>query len=165
MAGVQSRLELDRTGAIPSAMSPAPPSSLKRFISATTADFEQFRQELRDRLPFALSQENLPPGTGTNLEKLAEFINECNEVVHLVGPALGGGWTKAVEVHQFLRNWRERIPLETDAVARQLWAQLETDPRFGTWPRTYWEAYLAILLNKPLFIFWQIPDQGESRHE
>jgi hypothetical protein len=126
------------------------------FISATTADFQQFRQDLRDRLG-GRSQENLELGPATNLSKLADEIRHDTAVIHLVGPSIGGGLTKASEVEAFFDQWGPGIEARRDATGVELLRILRGDERFKTWPRTYWEAYLAILLGKGLSWICQRP--------
>jgi hypothetical protein len=132
------------------------------FISATTADFGQFRQELRDRLK-ARSQEDLLLGQSTNLDKLADEIVHSDAVIHLAGPALGKGWTTPQEVQQFLAEWGPGIRETGDKSAVTLLRLLEKNPRFKVWPRTYWEAYLAILFGRNLCWIWMVPNRRCAR--
>lgn len=131
------------------------------FVSGTTQDFGEFREQVKERL-IAQSQLNLSAGKDTNLDKLAREISRCDEVIHLVGPALGGGWTEPDEVNDFLRSWHDQIKVSGDRPRRFL-QTINSDTLLRSWPRTYWEAYLAVLLGKPLLGVWQVPDNWDRQ--
>ena len=68
----------------------------KLFMSCVSSEFKSYRLKLANHLAAAKGgsfeikvQEDFQQGGFTLLDKLAEYIRECDAVIHLVGDACG----------------------------------------------------------------------------
>lgn len=69
---------------------------MKVFLSSVTSEFRSYRLKLANQLgalpgrPYEIKvQEDFRQGHATLLERLAEYIRECDLVIHLAGEACG----------------------------------------------------------------------------
>lgn len=121
----------------------------KLFLSAVSSEFESYRRLLagdlkRPRLEVAVQEDFIVYGAST-LEKLDEYIQACDGVVHLIGKATGSA-PAAVAVQKLLKKYPD-FAAKLPALAEDL---KRPDPGFSY---TQWEAYLAIYHERPVFIY------------
>ncbi len=118
------------------------------FISATTSEFGDYRKPLGEALTrpdvAVKIQDDFYVSDRPTLVKLVDYIRECDAVIHLVGDVCGAD-APDVEV-------RALVAAHADLATKVpgLGALLAD----GAQPLTYtqWEAWLALYLDKPLFI-------------
>lgn len=121
----------------------------KLFLSAVTREFEPHRKLLagdlkRPDLDVAV-QEDFGVLGATTLEKLDDYLRNCDAVVHLVGKATGAV-AEEPAVAALLAKYPDlgaRLPGLAPALAH-------AQPGFSY---TQWEAYLALYHGRPLFIY------------
>ena len=129
------------------------------FLSTVSAEFRSYRDALRHDLDrpnvtVKVQEDFIATGTET-LDKLDEYIRQCDAVIHLVGDmtgALAQAPSVAV-IGQRYPDLAERLPvlapfLEPDAPALSY---------------TQWEAWLALYHRKVLII--AVPQEGAPRDE
>jgi hypothetical protein len=89
-------------------------------------------------------QEDFVNSGGTTLEKLDEYIAQCDGVVHLIGDATGSV-AEATEVECLLRRHPD--------ILRRLKLDLELEGGVPEFSYTQWEAYLGIYHRRKVFIY------------
>jgi hypothetical protein len=119
------------------------------FLSAVTSEFQRYRNILRRllkrrNLDIHVQEDFIATGTET-LEKLDDYIKNCDAVIHLVGKTAGA--LAKPGTLQMLK-WRypnlvRRLPVFKTSLDKH-------DP--VTLSYTQWEAYLAIYHKRALFI-------------
>jgi hypothetical protein len=123
------------------------------FLSTVSAEFRSYRDLLRHRLTrpdveVKLQEDFIVTGNET-LEMLDTYIKGCDGVIHLVGDMVG-----ATAKPFSLTAIRERYP---DLATRlPLGEFLQADG--PSLPYTQWEAWLALLHKKYLFIAKPTPE-------
>ena len=133
---------------------------VRLFISTVSSEFKKHREYLYSELKRpgidVEIQENFINYGQTTLCMLDEYIQSCSAVIHLAGDETG-----SIAGDAAVACLRERYP---DLAQRlpQLSAPLEAGENPG-WSYTQWEAYLAILHGKRLYICR--PDSGVSKPE
>jgi len=118
-------------------------TSFRVFISAVTGEFGTFRGEiarvLRRKGHEVCEQEHFRQGPGTLLDKLQDYISQCDAVIFLIGRCCGN------------------FPTPEHA------APFESNPIYGQWRRatrngrasyTQWEYFLAANSRKHIFTFF-----------
>jgi len=132
---------------------PTQPSSIRLFLSAVSAEFRSYRDRLRHLLTrpnveVKVQEDFIVTGEGT-LEMLDDYIQVCDGVIHLVGDMSGATVSATSE-----KVIQERYP---DLVMRlHLGDCVQTNG--SSLPYTQWEAWLALLHQKPLFIASAAPE-------
>lgn len=129
------------------------------FLSTVSAEFRSYRDFLRkalDRsnLTIKVQEDFIATGTET-LDKLDEYIRQCDAVIHIVGD-MTGSFAKAPSVdviRQRYSNFAARFPM--------LEPFLEPDGPALSY--TQWEAWLALYHHRTLLI--AIPDDAAPRDE
>ena len=119
---------------------------LQFFLSAVTRDFGDQRDILRRRLNRAgrvhvATQEEFGPYGHATLRELEACIDQSAAVIHLVGPHAG-----APPAERSVRELLQRRPALLHKITG-----LAENAQAVTY--TQWESYLAIALDKPLYIF------------
>jgi hypothetical protein len=133
-----------------------------RLLSATNKDYAPLAEQILIMLGATIHQSG-GLGTGSsNLDMWCDRQIDCDELIHLVGPSIGGAKTTANEVKDFLNRLKKDNLLVRNFKAEKLWQQLWEDKDFLVWPRTYWEAYIALLLGKPVHVFWEERDKPNN---
>jgi tetratricopeptide (TPR) repeat protein len=134
------------------------------LISAVSNEFGSYRPELKHYLDHhnvtVKIQEDFPTDDIATLEQLATYVASCDAVVHLIGRQTG------YTINNKSIEWLQRTypTLATDIP--DLNEVLD-----GTYAASYtqWEAYLARLMGKKLFIFEGapsvLPDKQAPTHE
>jgi hypothetical protein len=135
------------------------------FLSAVSNEFESHRRLLAHDLKRpnvdVKEQEEIAKsvGGGTTLEKLDDYIRDCDAVIHLIGDATGD-IAEPASGQAILRRYpdlRERLVGMVKHEAKSDPERvLVTDPTALSY--TQWEAYLAIYHRKPLHIYRPAPD-------
>jgi tetratricopeptide (TPR) repeat protein len=128
------------------------------FLSTVTAEFLTYREHLRHLLTrpnveMKVQEDFIVTGDET-LEMLDTYIQGCDGVIHLVGD-MAGAIAKAPSVLAIARRHPElahRFPLAD-----------HLRPDGPSLSYTQWEAWLALLHGKPLFIATPTPEA--PRHE
>ncbi len=120
--------------------------SHKVFLSCVTKEFERYREMLakdlrRSRVEVRV-QEDFVVGRHTTLDKLDEYIKDCDAVIHMVGSATGSP-AEPAEVADLL----QRYPDLTDKLSPLNGVQLQTISY------TQWEAWLAIYHRIPCLVY------------
>jgi hypothetical protein len=119
------------------------------FISCVSAEFRGYRDQLRGCLTSPGNeikvQEECRDGGGTLLEKLDDYINSCQAMIHLVGDGCGCA-PQPAEV----RNLLGRYP-DLPTALPELAAAFQPDRCPFTY--TQWEAFLAIYHRVECFIY------------
>jgi hypothetical protein len=126
------------------------------FLSTVTAEFKSYRDALRhdfDRpnVTVKVQEDFIVSGTPT-LEKLDDYIRQCDGVIHLVG-GMTGALAKQKSVDVILERYPDlikKLPIG-DFLA-------SNGPSLSY---TQWEAWLALLHDKKLFI--AVPAEGAPR--
>ena len=132
-------------------------AQLKLFLSTVSAEFRSYREWLRHGLTrpnveLKVQEDFIVSGNET-LEMLDDYIKACDGVIHLVGDMTGS----PAEAPS-LTAIKERYP---DLATRLPLAEfLQADgPKL---PYTQWEAWLALLHGKKLFIATPTPGAGRD---
>ena len=123
----------------------------KIFLSCASSEFGSYRLKLANQLGalqgelyLVKVQEDFPQGGYTLLESLAQYIEECEWVVHLVGDACGA-----------------RPTLEHEKVIRQRLGEVDSPALVG-WSYTQWEYYLARYFHKRILVYFAQPEAGRD---
>jgi tetratricopeptide (TPR) repeat protein len=126
---------------------------VRLFLSTVSAEFKGYRERLRhllDRPNVTVKvQEDFIVTGDETLEMLDTYIRECDGVIHLVGD-MTGAMAKppsVVAMREQYPDLAERLPL-----AEFL------QPDGPSLSYTQWEAWLALLHGKPLFIATPTPE-------
>jgi tetratricopeptide (TPR) repeat protein len=124
-----------------------PNPSVKLFLSCVSGEFGAYRDALRHALTRpnveVKIQEDFKALGGDTLKMLAEYVEQCEAVVHFVGD-MTGSTPAASSVDDLLRRSPE---LETRLGEKGLGRDA-----LGTLTYTQWEAWLAIGFDKNLLI-------------
>lgn len=122
-------------------------------LSMVSNEFKSYRILLANDLKLprldVKSQEDFITSGGTTLQKLVDYIQPCDAVVHLIGDATGS-CPERPAIEQFLAshtNFCDRVP-----VLRDIFANRMTEISY-----TQWEAYLALYFGKHLFVYTPEP--------
>ena len=121
---------------------------VKLFISAVSVEFDVYREPLRHALTrpnvSVKIQEDFKAGGAPTLIKLDDYIQTCDAVIHLAGEACGDDAPASS-----VRALSDRY---TDLATRLPGLAAHVGP--GAQPLTYtqWEAWLALLHGKRLFV-------------
>lgn len=119
------------------------------FLSAVSAEFSSYRDALRRDLDdpnvaIKVQEDFIATGTET-LDKLDEYIRQCDAVIHLVGDMTGAlaGQPSVAVLRQRYPDLSERFPVLESFL----------EPTKGSsLPYTQWEAWLALYHRKMLII-------------
>ncbi|MGI4734618.1 MAG: FxSxx-COOH system tetratricopeptide repeat protein [Janthinobacterium lividum] len=128
---------------------------LNLFLSAVTNEFRSYRANLQKTLTrpnvAVKIQEEFIAGAGTTLEKLNEYVQHCDAVIHLVGDLTG-----AVTTSPSLDWLRARYP----DLSQRYPALQELLDENSTVKASYtqWEAYLAIYHGRALLVAAPTPE-------
>ena len=127
------------------------------FLSTVSAEFRSYRDGLRhdlDRPNVTVKVQEDFVATGTEtLDKLDEYIQHCDAVVHLVGD-MTGAWANATAVAAICKRYpdlHDRLPVLSPFLA----------PCAPALSYTQWEAWLALYHEKVLII--AVPHNGAPR--
>lgn len=116
------------------------------FISCVTAEFGAYRVEIAKYLRRAncevKTQEDFSQVPEDTIQKLNDYIRECDGVVHIIGESTGAP-ADSQAVVSFLRSER--------SFAGQM--KKIGDFQSLTISYTYWEAFLAAYHGKPIFVY------------
>ena len=129
------------------------------FLSTVSAEFKSYRDELSKMLNrpnvTAKVQENfIATGTQT-LDKLDDYIQACDAVIHLAGDMTG-----AFAAPSAIASIKKRYPDLAERLPALRVVMESGDPPLSY---TQWEAYLAVYHNKTLLI--ATPEPGAQRDE
>ena len=130
---------------------------VKLFLSTVSAEFLSYRDRLRQGLTrpnveVKVQEDFIVTGNET-LEMLDEYIKGCDGVIHLVGD-MTGSLAKApslTAIKQCYPDLATRLPL-ADFM----------QPEGPSLPYTQWEAWLALLHKKKLFIATPTPEAARD---
>ena len=129
------------------------------FLSTVSAEFRSYRDALRhdlDRPNVAVKvqEDFIASGTET-LDKLDDYIRQCDAVIHLVGDMSGAGAnaTAVAAIRQRYTDLAQRLPVLAAFLI----------PGAPALSYTQWEAWLALYHRKRLII--AVPQEGAPRHE
>ena len=123
------------------------PATVRVFLSAVSTEFRSYRLRLANQLgalkgkPFEVKvQEDFQQGGYTLLQRLADYLRECDLVIHLVGDAAGA---RPSADHE-----------------RALFQHLgETPPEpLPCWSYTQWEYRLARRFNNRMLVYLVQPE-------
>ena len=127
------------------------------FLSTVSAEFRSYRDALRrdlDRpnVTVKVQEDFIATGTET-LDKLDDYIRQCDAVIHLVGD-MTGAWANATAVATIQQRYpdlAQRLPV------------LDPFLKLGAPALSYtqWEAWLALYHHKRLII--AVPQDGAPR--
>lgn len=120
---------------------------MKIFLSIVSREFKSYRLRLAGHLQAVKGQtfevkvqEDFQQGGFTLLEQLADYIRDCDWVIHLVGDLPGAGPTP-----EHVRTFYLRLG--------------ETPPEpFPTWSYTQWEFLLALRFGKRTLVYLALPE-------
>jgi hypothetical protein len=134
-------------------------ANVQIFLSTVSAEFRSYRDALRHDLDrpnvtVKVQEDFIATGTET-LDKLDEYIRQCDAVIHLVGD-MTGAWAKATAVEAI----GQRYP---DLIARLPALGPFLEPGAPVLSYTQWEAWLALYHRKVLII--AVPQDGAPRDE
>jgi tetratricopeptide (TPR) repeat protein len=133
-----------------------PNTSVRLFLSCVSDEFGAYRDALRRALTRpnveVKIQEDFKALGGDTLAMLADYIEQCEAVVHFVGD-MTGSTPPASSVDDLLKRRRE---LETRLAGKGLARDALTSLTY-----TQWEAWLAVGFDKDLLIVE--PAEGASR--
>ena len=126
---------------------------VRLFLSTVSAEFRSYRERLRhllDRPNVTVKvQEDFIVTGDETLEMLDTYIRECDGVIHLVGDMTG-----AMAKPPSVVAMREQYP----ELAERLPLAEFLQPEGPSLSYTQWEAWLALLHGKPLFIATPTPE-------
>ena len=121
--------------------------AMKIFLSCVSTEFKSYRLKLANQLgalpgqPYEVKvQEDFLQGGHTLLECLADYIRNCDLVIHLIGEASGARPTSE----------HERSLLQTLGET-----SLES---FSGWSYTQWEYHLARRFQKNVLVYLAKPE-------
>jgi hypothetical protein len=127
---------------------------LRIFLSTVSSEFRSYRDLLAadlkgPNLEVTFQDDFINLGL-TTLEKLDEYIRNCNAVIHLVGDAVGAFAPEAAaqKLMEHYPDFLKRLPVLKETLANGF-------PRLSY---TQWEAYLALYHEKRLHIYRPRPD-------
>jgi hypothetical protein len=127
-------------------------ADVKLFLSCVSDEFGDYREALRRALDqpnvTVKIQEDFKPQGGDTLRMLQEYIEQCEAVVHFVGD-MDGSAPKPSSVDDLLAR---RPDLEARLASKTM-----ARAALGTLNYTQWEAWLAIALDRDLFIVSPAP--------
>ncbi len=134
-------------------------ANVQIFLSTVSAEFRSYRDTLRrdlDRpnVTVKVQEDFIATGTET-LDKLDEYIRQCDAVIHLVGD-MTGALAQAPSVAAIRRRYpdlAERVPVLGPFLL----------PEAPALSYTQWEAWLALYHRKVLII--AAPEDGAPRDE
>jgi hypothetical protein len=132
-------------------------AQVQLFLSTVSAEFRSYRERLRHGLTRpnveVKVQEDFIVSGNETLEMLDDYIKDCDGVIHLVGDMTGS----PAEAPS-LTAIKERYP---DLATRLPLAEFlqAGGPKI---PYTQWEAWLALLHGKRLFIATPTPGAGRD---
>ena len=119
-----------------------PGCAMRAFLSCVSTEFKSYRLRLANQLgalkdhPYEIKvQEDFQQGGYTLLDKLADYIRECDLVIHLAGDACGARPT-AEHVQALYRGLGEAPP----------------DP-LPDWSYTQWEYRLALRFQRKMLVY------------
>jgi hypothetical protein len=122
-------------------------ADVKLFLSCVSDEFGDYRDALRKALTLpnvaVKIQEDFKPQGGDTLRMLQEYIEQCEAVVHFAGH-MDGSTPKSSSVDDLLSR---RPDLEVRLASKNM-----ARDALGTLSYTQWEAWLAIALDRDLFI-------------
>ncbi len=128
-------------------------STYRVFISCVSAEFKNYRESLRKNITNnwreVKVQEDFTVGGGSLLEKLDDYIQRCQAIIHLIGEDCGSK-AKPAEVRDLLARYpdfKAVLPELADGV--------------DNYSYTQWEAYLAIYHKVPCYNY--IADTNSKR--
>ena len=127
------------------------------FLSAVSAEFRRYREALRQGLDrpnitVKVQEDFIATGTET-LDKLDDYIRQCDAVIHLVGDMTG-----AAAQPPSVAVIRQRYP---DLVERLPPLEPFLEPQAPALSYTQWEAWLALYHPKRLII--ATPEEAAPR--
>ena len=133
---------------------------IRIFLSTVSAEFRSYRDALRRDLEHpnvtVKVQENfIVTGTET-LDKLDDYIRQCDAVIHLAGDMAG-----ALAQRPSLALIQARYP---DLAERLPPLRPCLEPGAAPLSYTQWEAWLALYHRKPLIIATPEPQAPRPRH-
>jgi tetratricopeptide (TPR) repeat protein len=123
--------------------------SKKLFLSIVSSEFVSCRKLLTQDLKRpdldVAAQEDFGVTDGTTLEKLDDYIRQCEGVIHLIGKATGAVPEEPAVAALLAAypDFAQRLPPLAEPLR-------QPQPGFSY---TQWEAYLAIYHRRPLFIY------------
>lgn len=146
-------------------------SHVHLFISCVSDEFKSYREALRNDLtrPNVATkiQEDFKAAGAVTLDKLDDYIRNCDAVIHIAGDMTGSvaNAPSLAFINERYKDFGERLPSLKDVLE-------------GKEPLSYtqWEAYLAIYHGKILIIakpevdaersdkFQSIPDQQANQY-
>ena len=132
-------------------------TQVRIFLSTVSAEFASYRDALRrdlDRpnVTVKVQEDFIATGTET-LDKLDDYIRQCDAVIHLVGD-MTGAWAQAPS----LALIKDRYP---DLAERLPPLRPFLEPGAPALSYTQWEAWLALYHGKVLII--AVPEAGAPR--
>ena len=123
-------------------------ADVRLFLSCVSDEFRAYREALRSALDqpnvTVKIQEDFKPQGGDTLRLLQEYIEQCEAVVHFAGD-MDGSTPKPSSVDDLLAR---RPDLEARLASKNM-----ARDALGALSYTQWEAWLAIALDRDLFIF------------
>jgi tetratricopeptide (TPR) repeat protein len=129
------------------------------FLSTVSAEFRSYRDVLRHDLQrpnvTVMVQEDFIPTGSETLDKLDDYIRQCDAVVHLVGD-MTGALAQAPSTGLVSRRYpdfAERLPVLAPFL----------QPGAPALSYTQWEAWLALYHRKRLII--AVPEDGAARDD
>jgi len=129
------------------------------FLSTVSAEFRSYRDALRHDLErpnvtVKVQEDFIATGTET-LDKLDEYIRQCDAIIHLVGDMTGAlaQPTAVAAILQHYPDLADRLPVLSSFL----------DAGAPALSYTQWEAWLALYHKKVLLI--AIPQDGAKRDE
>jgi hypothetical protein len=126
---------------------------MRIFISCVSKEFRSYRDALRQLVTTAgldaKVQEDFTDGGGTLLEKLDDYVQRCQAIIHLVGQGAGARPTTA-EVRAILKR-HPALPQDLPELA------LPLAPNECLFTYTQWEVYLAIYHGVSRYIYLAQP--------
>ena len=137
----------------------AKPNSIRLFLSCVTKEFKSYRDELsanlnRPNVTLEVQEKFIPTGTET-LDKLDDYIQSCDAVIHLIGDMTGArAQPSALDA---LRARHSDLEERLKPLAEFF------RPGAAPLPYTQWEAYLALYHGKRLLIAVPNPETGSAR--
>lgn len=128
-------------------------------MSAVSAEFRNYRDSLRhdlDRPNFTVKvQEDFISTGGVTLDKLDDYVLQCDAVIHLIGDMTGG-----MALESSVAIIRQRYP---DFVSRFPMLKPYIEAGGPTLSYTQWEAWLALYHERTLLI--AVPESEAPRHD